>query len=168
MDILELIKTRRSVRKYKSEPVSDEDLERILEAGIWAPSAGNSQPWKFIVIRSKEVKEALSQVLSTGRYISTAPLAIAVVVNPTSSIHAVEDGTAATENMLLEAHSLGLGACGIGIYDTEQEDGGKKVLSIPDGERLIFIITIGHPTKAPNRTRRKIAETVYNEKYGQR
>jgi nitroreductase len=168
MDILELIKTRRSVRKYKTEPVSDDDLKHILEAGIWAPSAGNSQPWKFIVIRNKEVKDNLSQILTTARYVSTAPLAIAIVVNPVSSIHAVEDGTAAMENMLLEAHSLGLGACGIGIYDTEQENESKELLGIPDRERLVFIITVGHPEKTTHITRKKIAETVYNDKYGQR
>ena len=74
MDILEVIKTRRSIRKYKPEPVSEDETNRILEAGRWAPSAGNSQPWEFIVIRSKEIKGNLADALPTGRFISNLSL----------------------------------------------------------------------------------------------
>jgi len=104
VDILELIKTRRSIRKYKTAPVSEEEINKILEAGRWAPSADNSQPWRFIVLRSQEVRKKLADTLTWGRFLSQAPMGIAVVVNPRASNHPVEDGAAATQNMLLEAH----------------------------------------------------------------
>ena len=130
MDILEVIQTRRSIRKHKPESISEDELNKILEAGRWAPSAGSSQPWKFIVIQSKEIRKNLADALPTGRFISDAPLGIAVVINHGASTRPVEDGAAATQNMLLEAHSLGLGACWIGTYGTEKEERGKKVLDI--------------------------------------
>jgi nitroreductase len=168
MDILEVIKTRRSIRKYRPEPISEDDINRILEAVRWAPSAGNSQPWKFIVIRSKEVKENLAAALPTGSFISDAPLGIAVVLNPRASKRPVEDGAAATQNMLLEAHSLGLGACWIGCYGTEKEVIGKRILDIPEEDRLLSIISIGCPAESPEKTRRELPEITFTDKYGRR
>jgi nitroreductase len=166
MDILEVIETRRSIRKYKPEPVSEDEINKILQAGRWAPSAANSQPWKFIVIRSKEMRGNLADALPTGRFISDAPLGIAVVINPRASTRPIEDGAAATQNMLLEAHSLGLGACWIGTYGTEKEERGKKVLDIPEEERLLSVIAIGRPAESPRRTRKKIEEITFTDKYG--
>jgi len=168
MDILEVIQTRRSIRKYKPEPISEDEINKILEAGRWAPSAGNSQPWKFIVIKSKEIRKDLADALPTGRFISDATLGIAVVINPEASTRPVEDGVAATQNMLLEAHSLGLGACWIGTYGTEKEERGRKVLDIPGEERLLSVIAIGRPAESPQRTRRKIEEITFTDKYGRR
>ena len=169
MDILELIMSRRSIRKFTPEPVSDEDIDRILEAGRWAPSANNSQPCTFIVVKSAEVRRRLAEVLPTGTFISEAPVGIAVVVDPAASRRHLEDGAAATQNMLLEAHSLGLGACWIGAYGTDKEVGGKKVLEIPEEQRLQCIIAIGHPAESPGgKNRKALAEITFYEKYGQR
>jgi len=168
MDILEVIQTRRSIRKYKREPISEDEIIKILEAGRWAPSAGNSQPWKFIVIKSKEIRKNLADALPTGRFISDAPLGIVVMINPGASTRPVEDGAAATQNMLLEAHSLGLGACWIGTYGTEKEERGKKVLDIPEEGRLLSVIAIGHPAESPQRTRKRIEEITFTDKYGRR
>jgi nitroreductase len=168
MNILEVIQTRRSIRKYKPEPISEDEVNKILEAGRWAPSAGNSQPWKFVVIQSKEIRKDLADALPTGRFISDAPLGIAVVINPGASTRPVEDGAAATQNMLLEAHSLGLGACWIGTYGTEKEERGRKVLDIPKEERLLSMIAIGRPAESPQRTRKKIEEITFTDKYGRR
>lgn len=166
MDILEVIKTRRSIRKYELEPISEDEINSILEAGRWAPSAGNSQPWKFIVIRSKDVRENIAEALPTGRFISDAPLGIAVALNPRASKRPVEDGAAATQNMLLEAHSLGLGACWIGCYGTEKEVIVKRILDIPEEDRLLSVISIGHPAESPERTRRELQEITFTDKYG--
>ena len=166
MDILEVIKNRRSIRRYKQEPISEDEINKILEAGRWAPSSGNRQPWKFIVVRSKDVIKKLAEALWTGSFISDAPLGIAIVINPSASNRPVEDGSAATQNMLLEAHSLGLGACWIGCYGAEQEDKGKRVLDIPGEERLLSVIAVGHPAESPEKTRRRIEEITFNDKYG--
>lgn len=168
MDILEIIKTRRSIRKYTTEPVSNDSINKLLEAGRWAPSAGNKQPWKFIVVTDRKELQELSAVLSTGKFIAEAPLAIAVVINPETSHRYLEDGAAAIENILLEAHSSGLGACWIGCYNAPQEEPAKEILGIPDEERLQAIIAIGHHTEVLEKTRKDIGETVFYNKYGNR
>ena len=168
MDILELIKTRRSIRKYKQDPVSEEELNKILEAGRWAPSASNRQPWSFIVLRSEETKRKLAETLTWGGFLSQAPLGIAVVINPRASNHPVEDGAAATQNMLLEAHSLGLGACWIGAYGSVNEESAKDILNVPDDERLLSVIVIGRPAESPQSTRRKLDEITFSDRYGRR
>ena len=132
MDILEVIKTRRSIRRYKSAPISEEEIDKILEAGRWAPSADNSQPWRFIALRSQEVRNKLADMLTWGRFLSQAPLGIVVTVNPRASSHHMEDGAAATQNILLEAHSLGLGACWLGIHPREKrKEALRKLLHLP-------------------------------------
>jgi nitroreductase len=166
MDILEVIRSRRSIRKYEPDPISEEEINKILEAGRWAPSADNSQPWRFIVLRSEEVRKKLADVLTWGRFLSQAPLGIAVTVNPGASNHPVEDGAAATQNMLLEAHSLGLGACWVGTYGGGNEESAKKVLKIPEGERLLSVIAIGRLAESPQRTRRKLDEVTFTDRYG--
>jgi len=168
MDILELIKTRRSIRKYKLDPVSEEEINKILEAGRWAPSASNRQPWRFIVLRSEETKRKLAETLTWGGFLSQAPLGIAVVINPRASNHPVEDGAAATQNMLLEAHSLGLGACWIGAYGSAYEESAKKVLNVPDNDRLLSVIVIGRSAESPQSTRRKLDEITFSDRYGRR
>ena len=168
MDILEIIKTRRSIRRYESTPVSEEEIDKILEAGRWAPSADNSQPWRFIALRSQEVRKKLADMLTWGRFLSQAPLGIVVTVNPRASSHPVEDGAAAIQNILLETHSLGLGACWIGTYDSGYEESAKKLLNVPDYERLIAVIAIGHPAESPQGTRRKLDEVVFTDRYGNR
>jgi len=122
----------------------------MLEAGRWAQSAGNSQPWKFIVLRSAEVRKALADAIPTGRFISSAPLGIAVTINPKASSHPIEDGAAATQKILLEAHSLGLGACWIGAYGRLNEKKPKKILDILEEETLLSIIAISHPIEVGN------------------
>ena len=168
MDILEVIKARRSIRKYKADPVSEEEINKILEAGRWAPSADNSQPWGFIVLRNQEVREKLADILTWGSFLSQAPLGIVVTVNPGASSHHVEDGAAATQNMLLEAHSLGLGACWIAIYGEEYEASAKKILSVPGNERLVCAIAIGHPAETGQTTRRELDEVSFTDRYGRR
>ncbi len=168
MDILELIKTRRSIRKYKLDPIPEDEINKILEAGRWAPSASNRQPWRFIVLRSEETKRKLAETLTWGGFLSQAPLGIAVVINPRASNHPVEDGAAATQNMLLEAHSLGLGACWIGAYGSVNEESAKDILNVPDDERLLSVIVIGRPAESPQSTRRKLDEITFSDRYGRR
>lgn len=168
VDILELIKTRRSIRKYRRDTVSEEEINKILEAGRWAPSADNSQPWRFIVLRSHEVRKKLADTLAWGRFFAQAPLGIVVTINPMASNHPVEDGAAATQNMLLEAHSLGLGACWIGTYGEAYEASAKKVLDVPENERLVSVIAIGHPAETRQKTRKELGELTFIDRYGKR
>jgi nitroreductase len=168
MDILEVIKTRRSIRKYKPESIPEEKITKIIEAGRWAPSADNSQPWTFIVLRNQEIRKKLADILTWGRFLSEAALGIAVIINPDASSHPIADGAAATQNMLLEAHSLGLGACWIGTYDSGYEESAKRLLGVPADKRLLCVIAIGHPAELRQSTRKRLDEVTFTDRYGKR
>ena len=164
MDALEAIKTRRSIRRYKKTPVPREKLEQILDAGRWAPSAKNSQPWKFIVLTDFQVKERVAELLAFGGFLAEAPVGIVVVVDPVVSSHPAEDGALAAYSMLLAAHALGLGGCWLNPSLGEEEL--KEVLGIPRGERLISVISIGYPDEAPSRARRGLGDITFTNRYG--
>jgi len=166
MDVLEAIKTRRSIRKYEKRPVPEELLEKILEAGRWAPSASNAQPWNFIVLRDEGVRREVARVSTYGKFLAEAPLGIAVVVDPQASTHPVEDGAIATQNMLLAAHALGLGTCWIGSYESDYEEKVKKILGIPENKRLLSLISVGFPAESRKSEREELREIVFTDRYG--
>jgi nitroreductase len=165
MDALETIRTRRSIRRYQRKDVPDEKLMQVLEAGRWAPSAHNSQPRKFIVIKDEKTRKELARIAPYGSFLSEAPVAIGVVIDPSRSNHPVEDGAAATENMLLAAHALGLGSCWIGSYGSGYEDGAKRILGIPDGKRLLSLIALGYAAEGGGSTRIELSELVCYERF---
>lgn len=168
MDVLDVIKTRRSIRRYTGDLIPEANINKILEAGRWAPSADNSQPWTFVVLRTLEMRKKLAGTLPWGGFLSQAALGIAVVIDETASTHAVEDGAAATQNMLLEAHSLGLGACWIGTYGSAHEASAKKVLKVPEDKRLLSVIAIGYPAETAHSTRTTLADLVFTDQYGRK
>ncbi|MBS7656052.1 nitroreductase family protein [Candidatus Bathyarchaeota archaeon] len=165
-DFIELIKSRRSVRKYQDKPVPNEFLQKLLEAAHWAPSAHNSQPWEFVILRDKEVKRKVAEASAWGKFLSKSPLGIAIVINPNKSNHPVEDGAAATQNILLAAHALGLGACWIGSYGSPWEEKAKEILGIPKELRLLSIVAVGYPAEKPLSIRKNLEKLVYIDKYG--
>ena len=168
LQVFEAIKGRRSVRKYRKEPVSEGLIVKILEASRWAPSAGNSQPWNFIVLKDGEVRRKVADATTTGKFLANAPIGIAVVIDPRASKHPVEDGSIATQNMLLAAHALGLGACWIGAYNSVYEEKLKGILGIPENKRLLSIISIGFPAESPTKTRKELGEIVFTDRYGKK
>jgi len=168
LEVFEAIKGRRSIRKYTKDPVSGDDLVKILEAGRWAPSAGNSQPWNFIVLRDEGVRRRVAEVTTYGKFLANAPVGIAVVVDPAASTHPVEAGAIATQNMLLAAHASGLGACWIGSYNSVYEERVKEILNIPKNKRLLSLISIGSPAESPTKTRKELKEIVFTDRYGRK
>jgi nitroreductase len=165
MDVLEAIRDRRSIRRYQRKDVPDEKLMRVLEAGRWAPSAHNCQCRKFIVIKEEKTRKELSQIATYGSFLSEAPVTIAVVIDPSSSNHPVEDGAAATQNMLLAAHALGLGSCWIGSYGSGYEDGAKRILGIPNDKRLVSLISLGYAADSGGGTRVELSKLVCYERF---
>jgi len=148
MDVIEAILTRRSVRRYTGEPITDEQLRQVLRAGCYAPSAHNGQPWQFVVLRSPETLGALASV---HPYAKMAPQAgTAVVVCGDSSRQKtegflVEDCSAAIENMLLAARSLGLGSVWCGIHPvTKLVNTVRTLLALPQGILPIGLVVLGH------------------------
>ena len=160
VDLLQLIKTRRSVRSFTAEPVSHAQIEKILDAGRWAPSGKNTQPWRFVVVESAGKREALAKLAPQARMIATAPVTLAILCNRDAGYDELKDAQgigAAIENILLAAHALGLGACWMGkARDAEIE----RVVEAKEHEELMALIPIGHPAEDPNDVSRLPLETI--------
>jgi len=154
MDIINAIMTRRSVRNFTPEPVSDKDLETLLRAGMQAPSGGNEQPWHFIVIDDPDILHAIPEFHRHAKMLLEAPLAILVCSErKLEKLRALwlQDCSAATENILLAAHGLGLGAVWLGIFPVaERVSGIKALLKMPDDIRPVSLIAVGHPASQPD------------------
>ncbi len=154
--IMEYILTRTSVRDYQDKLVEDEKIEQILRAAMAAPTAGNKQPWRFIVIKDKTTLKAISENFHTIKMAEKAPLAIVVCGDMNATFpgdgvdYWVEDASAATENLLLAAHSLGLGAVWCGIYPMKERVALlKEMLEIPDDIIPLNVVPIGYPAETP-------------------
>jgi nitroreductase len=166
--VLESIRARRNIVRFSGEPVDEEKVETILEAGRWAPSWLNKQPWRFLVITDKNVKEKLSQAVPTvfGRSLREAPLCIAIVVDPKEDpYHYVEAGAIATQNMALAAQSIGLNTGWVGVFDIENrkkssEQVVKQILGIPKNYRVISLLPIGHTDMEVTKPDRKRMEQL--------
>jgi nitroreductase len=166
-DVLKAIKNRRTIRRFKPDPIDEKKIQMILDAGRWAPSFSNLQPWRFIVIKDQKLKNALDKaaresVLHLG--INEAPIIILVCVDRRiDPLHAIEAGSAATQNMTLAAYSLGLGAGWIGIWGTEAETSIQKILKLPETVRAVSLIPIGIPDESPESHRKPIEELTQFE-----
>jgi nitroreductase len=140
-----------------------------LDAARWAPSANNSQPWEFIVIKGEETRRKLASMHTWGRFMSESPVVICVVADPKRSpgyYHG--DAAVATQNILLAAWAQGIGTCWIGVIDTEFEGPIKKLLNIPKALRVLCLVSMGYPAERPRSQRRDLASMVHKERYGAR
>lgn len=145
--VLEAVRSRRSVRHYLPEPVEPEAFEALLEAARWAPSGLNHQPWRFFIVQTAELREALARCTRYGALLRAAPAAVAVLLSRSASYHREKDlqGVgAAVQNLLLAAHSLGLGACWLGEILNRREEVEAALGVGPDLE-LMAVVTVGHP-----------------------
>jgi len=172
MNVFDAIKGRRSVRKYKLDSVPNEVIEKILDAARWAPSAGNIQPWKFIVISDRNMLELVRKV-SPG-YLGEAPLAILVCSDRERAYRvggtlgrdylSVSDCSMAVENMLLAAYALGLGTCAVKSFSRIAV---KEMLEIPEGIEPELLVIMGYPAHTPTPPARiPFGQIVYLNKYG--
>jgi len=176
VDVFEAIKSRRSVRAFTNQPVSDEEVTKLIDAARWAPSAGNIQPWEFIVVRDPKIKRGLSAAALDQTFIEEAPVVIVACANQLRSgrgyggrgvnLYCLQDTAAATQNMLLAAHALGLATCWIGAFHEKEA---RKVLNIPNGVRPVAIIPVGHPAEKPEAPeRRPLSGIVHHETFGRK
>jgi nitroreductase len=151
--MLDLIKKRRSIRKYTAEPVSDEEIRILLEAAMAAPSANNEQSWEFVVVKDAAMRRTLAETHTWSHMCAGAPV-VFVVCGRTEQRHWVEDTSAATENLLLAAAGLGLGAVWIGIYpDPQREAHVRAALDIPPEVSILCLVPVGRPAESkPPRT----------------
>jgi len=153
-DLLELIKTRRSIRKYKDKEVSKELIMKVLEAGRWAPSASNNQPWRFVVVSDidliKKIGLSCTVLGVINRFVETAPVIVVIFSHAHHRWVDVDCGICA-QNIMLEAHSLGLGTCFIGAFKRKNI---KNILGIPEKARIIGLITLGYTSEEKQPTPR--------------
>ena len=167
MDAMEAILTRRSIRKYTKQPVSDEVLKELLEAAMCAPSAGNQQPWYFVVINDRKIMNEIPKYHPYAQMLKEASVAILVCcdINLENKGFGVEDCSAATQNILLAAHAKGLGAVWLGISPAGGEAAPtKKLLNLPEHIIPISLISIGYPAEQKPRPDRYQADRVhYNQ-----
>lgn len=167
MDVLHAIRHRRSIRKYHSRPVEQEKIKTILEAGQWAPSASNKQPWHFIVIQDESLRKQLAEIHTWGRYMAESPVVIVVLGDPEKHAkYHLADPHNAVQNMLLAAYSLGLGTCWMGVRDTPFEEEFRRVLGIPAKYRVICSVSVGYPAEERESKRLPLDEIVSWEKFG--
>lgn len=157
--MLDLIKKRRSIRKYTNKPVSDADVKVLLEAAMAAPSADNIQPWEFVVVREETLRRRLAETHPWSRMCASAPVVFVVCGDERRSGHWVEDTSATTENLLLAAAGLDLGAVWVGVYpQSGYEKHVRDVLGIPHQLRVLCLVPVGHPAES------KPPHTKYNER----
>lgn len=167
MDILDLIKTRRSIRKFTEEHVSDDVINDIIEAGTWAPSGLNNQPWKFAVIRDSELKKDLSALTHYSGIVLNANALIAVFLDQSLSYDRTKDAQAigaCIQNMLLYIHSIGLGAVWLGQI-LKNRDRVLELVEGPEDHELMAVIALGHPAgKEGKGSRKPLDQTVFFRK----
>lgn len=148
METLEAIFTRRSIRRYTKEPIAKEVIQRLLEAGMSAPSACDFQPWHLIVIDDRKILDEIPSFHKHAGMLSEAPLAILVCGEPDTSRYWQQDCAAVSQNILLAAHALGLGAVWLGLYPREQRTQPvQKLLGIPEAVTPLSLIAIGYPAE---------------------
>jgi nitroreductase len=173
MNVFEAIKERRSIRSFKEQDVKEEDIEMLIEAARWAPSAGNIQPWEFIIVRRHELKKELAEAAFGQAFVEEAPIVIVVCADENRSfqgysvrgktLYCIQDTAAAIQNIHLTAHSLGLGTCWIGAFSEEET---AKILKVPNGVRPVAIVPIGYPAESPApRNRRPINQIIHYEAF---
>lgn len=176
MNVQECIKTRRSIRKFLPIPIEVEKLGNILDAGRFAPSAGNLQNWKFILITEEDKKRAVVNACMEQFWMETAPLFIVICGDPVKgerfygnrgkTLYTTQNCAASIQNILLSAHDQGLGACWVGAFDDKLL---RSTLLIPDNVEPQAIICIGYADETvPTPPRYTLENVVYLERYGNR
>jgi len=159
MSVIEVISSRRSIRKYENKQIPKQVLDQILEAGRQSPSAMNKQPYRFVVVTKPELKKDMKSVFS--RFLDSAPVVIVGCANVNARITgkwAVIDTTIALQNMVLAAWSLGVGSCWIGSFNEQKT---KKALKVPDDWKIVGLLTLGYPAEAPKERKKKSTEELF-------
>lgn len=171
MELLEAMKSRRSVRKYQPTPVPEEILKEVLSAARMAPSGANAQAWKFIIVTDEELKRRLVQACNGQKFIAEAPVVIVGCGFPDDAYGTiggymngyVMDVTIAMDHLILAAASAGLGTCWIGEFKEEKV---VEILGIPPDVKVVALTPLGYPDEAPQkRSRKDMAELVCYDKF---
>ncbi len=164
MDAIDCLKTRRSIRAYRPDDVPQALVEDVVDCGRLAATAMNQQPWTFVVVRDAATRSALAETCGKGgAFLSQAPVCIAVFCRPTDFF--VEDGSAATENLLLAAWAHGLGSCWVGGDKLPYAPRAAELLGAPPDQRLLALVALGYPAEEPRPDKRPLAGVLRLERF---
>ena len=163
MDAIEALKTRRSVRAYTGEPVPRKIIEDIVDCGRLAATAINIQPWEFVVVTDPALRRRLAEISDHGKFIADAPVCVVVLCQATK--YYLEDGSAATENILLAARAHGLGACWVAGDKKPFAAEICRLVGAPQNLKLVSLIPLGYPAESPDKTKRPLSAVLHWEKY---
>ncbi len=174
-EVLKAIRERKMVFKFKDQPLEEDQINSVLQAGYWSESFGNCEPWQFIVIDEEETKEKLYEltkrvtIYTAG--LKNAPVTIAIAITGCGTSHYIEEGAVAAHNMALAAHSLDLGAYWLDVYDIENrknsvEADAKRLLGLPEEMRLTYLLPLGIPDQRREQTRARLDDMIHYNKFG--
>ena len=161
--VTKIIKERRSVRRFRRNPVPKEIIEDIVDCGRMAPSARNDQPWEFVVVTNQTTREEAAAAATYGKFIADAPVLIAAFARPTRWF--VEDTCAAVENMLIAAKAYGLSTCWVAGQNAEYAREVSQILGAPDSVRLVALIAMGYSHHDPKPFKRPLEEVLHWERF---
>ncbi|MDY0267201.1 MAG: nitroreductase family protein [Methanimicrococcus sp.] len=168
-EVIQTIRSRRSVRKYSQEAISKENISTMLDCARFAPSGLNNQPWRFILMDDSKIKRDISELTHYSDIVSLAPLLIAVFLDTASSYHREKDLMAvgaSIQNILLSAHSLGIGAVWLGEI-LKNKESVSKILNAPEEFELTAVLAIGYPDEENpgTKNRKSLDEIVFQNQY---
>lgn len=173
-DMLRMIQSRRAIRKYTQDPIPENELNEILRTGFSAPSGGNMQPWRIVVVKEQTRKDQLAVAAFGQSFIAKAPVLLVVCAVPSESaerykergatLYALQDTAALTQNILLASHALGYATCWIGAFNEVEV---SKIIKVPKGMRPVTMIPIGRAAGAEPRARprKAISDVVVEEEF---
>ncbi len=172
MDVMEAIYGRRSIREYSTEDVPEEVVRKAIDCGIHAPSAGNLQPWEFVVVRTPEIRKRLYEACFSQSHVLQAPVLIVVCADLMRAayygsrgmnLYAIQDTAAATQNILLALYSMGYATCWVGAFNEHLV---REILNLPRDIRPVAIITVGKGREIPGeRELRSLNDVIHREKF---
>lgn len=174
-EVLKTIQDRKMVFKFKDEPLEEDQINAVLQAGCWTETYGKREPRQFIVVSDEEKKQNLykltERITSFTAGIKDAPVTIAIAVSSGGATHFVEEGAGAAHNMALAAHSIGLGSYWLNVYDLESkpdsvEAEAKKLLGLPEDMRLTYLLPLGKPAQMREETRARLEDVVHYNEFG--
>lgn len=163
MDALDAIKTRRSVRAFKPDSVPRELVEDLVDCGRLAATAINRQPWEFVAVTDPRTRRALAEITDHGSFIADVPVCLVVLCKDTK--YYLEDGSAATQNILVAARAHGLGSCWVAGDKKSYAEKICEMLGTPPGYKLVSLIAIGYPAAKPEKPKRSLADVLHWERF---
>jgi len=164
MDAIEAIKSRRSCREFLPDEVDKAVIEDLIDCARLAPTGRGEQPWEFVVVTERALRERIAALASYGKFIAQAPVCVAVFCKETT--YYLEDGAAATQNILLAATAHGLGSCWVAGDKKGYAEEVRTLLGVPEGCKLVSLVAVGRSKPVPPRPKRALNEVLHWERFG--